>query len=213
MTGRGGWPLSVFLTPELEPFFGGTYWPPHGRGGHAGLRPGAAAVADAWQQPPRRRCSRQAGNGRRSSCATNRLADERPAELSSATAPLEAAEDAPGRGRSIRGSAASAPRRNFPSPPTSALLLRPLAAARGATTSGDGHRHAGPHGRRRHLRSSRRRLSSLQRRRPLAGAALREDALRQRPAGRLLPGGLAGHAATPTTPAWSAKRWTTCSAT
>ena len=28
MTGRGGWPMSVFLTPECEPFFGGTYWPP-----------------------------------------------------------------------------------------------------------------------------------------------------------------------------------------
>src|SRR5579883_2764981 len=28
MTGRGGWPMSVFLTPELKPFYGGTYWPP-----------------------------------------------------------------------------------------------------------------------------------------------------------------------------------------
>ena len=28
ITGRGGWPMSVFLTPELKPFFGGTYWPP-----------------------------------------------------------------------------------------------------------------------------------------------------------------------------------------
>src|SRR4051812_30020447 len=28
MTGRGGWPLSVFLTPGLKPFFGGTYFPP-----------------------------------------------------------------------------------------------------------------------------------------------------------------------------------------
>src|SRR5947207_15992601 len=27
-TGGGGWPMSVFLTPELKPFFGGTYWPP-----------------------------------------------------------------------------------------------------------------------------------------------------------------------------------------
>ena len=29
MTGRGGWPLTVFLTPNLKPFFGGTYIPPH----------------------------------------------------------------------------------------------------------------------------------------------------------------------------------------
>ena len=36
MTGHGGWPMSVFLTPDLKPFFGGTYFPPsdsprHGR--------------------------------------------------------------------------------------------------------------------------------------------------------------------------------------
>ena len=28
LTRQGGWPLSVFLTPDLQPFFGGTYWPP-----------------------------------------------------------------------------------------------------------------------------------------------------------------------------------------
>ena len=31
LTGRGGWPMSVFLTAKGEPFFGGTYWPPHAR--------------------------------------------------------------------------------------------------------------------------------------------------------------------------------------
>ena len=56
----------------------------------------------------------------------------------------------------------------------------------------DGHHHARPHGRRRHVRSSWRRLSPLQRRRPLAGAAFREDALRQCPAGRLLSRSVAG---------------------
>src|SRR6187399_793903 len=38
MTGSGGWPMSVFLTPDLEPFYGGTYFPPrssHGRPGFA----------------------------------------------------------------------------------------------------------------------------------------------------------------------------------
>ena len=33
MTGRGGWPMSVFLTPGLEPFYGGTYFPPTSRMG------------------------------------------------------------------------------------------------------------------------------------------------------------------------------------
>ncbi len=49
LTGQGGWPLSVFLTPELEPFFGGTYWPPRPRGGMAGFGEVLAAVSDAWQ--------------------------------------------------------------------------------------------------------------------------------------------------------------------
>ncbi|HEY7818802.1 MAG TPA: DUF255 domain-containing protein [Vicinamibacteria bacterium] len=40
MTGSGGWPLTVFLTPELEPFYGGTYFPPEDRWG----RPGFATV-------------------------------------------------------------------------------------------------------------------------------------------------------------------------
>jgi len=33
MTGQGGWPMSVFLTPDGRPFFGGTYFPPHRRYG------------------------------------------------------------------------------------------------------------------------------------------------------------------------------------
>ncbi len=46
----GGWPLTVFLTPEGEPFFGGTYFPPddkHGRPGFARL---IVALSDAWRQ-------------------------------------------------------------------------------------------------------------------------------------------------------------------
>src|SRR5690606_8846955 len=37
MTGAGGWPLTVFLTPEGEPFYGGTYYPPHDRHGQPGF--------------------------------------------------------------------------------------------------------------------------------------------------------------------------------
>ncbi len=36
--GHGGWPMSVWLTPELEPFFGGTYFPPRQRGGQPGFK-------------------------------------------------------------------------------------------------------------------------------------------------------------------------------
>ncbi len=49
LTGRGGWPMSVFLTPEMKPFFGGTYWPPEPRHGMPGFGQVLAAVIDAWQ--------------------------------------------------------------------------------------------------------------------------------------------------------------------
>jgi uncharacterized protein YyaL (SSP411 family) len=49
MVGRGGWPMSVFLTPEQVPFFGGTYWPPRAAGGLPGFGDVLGAVARAWQ--------------------------------------------------------------------------------------------------------------------------------------------------------------------
>ena len=50
MTGHGGWPMSVFLLPDLKPFFGGTYWPPDQRPGlrMPGFRQVLLAVHDAW---------------------------------------------------------------------------------------------------------------------------------------------------------------------
>jgi uncharacterized protein YyaL (SSP411 family) len=49
MTGRGGWPMSVFLTPEGQPFFGGTYWPPRARMQMPGFDQVLIAVRDAWR--------------------------------------------------------------------------------------------------------------------------------------------------------------------
>jgi uncharacterized protein YyaL (SSP411 family) len=48
MTGQGGWPLNVFLTPGQVPFFGGTYFPPEPRHGMPSWPQILAAVADAW---------------------------------------------------------------------------------------------------------------------------------------------------------------------
>jgi uncharacterized protein YyaL (SSP411 family) len=48
MSGQGGWPLNVFLTPEQVPFFGGTYFPPEPRHGIPAWRQVLTAVADAW---------------------------------------------------------------------------------------------------------------------------------------------------------------------
>lgn len=49
-TGSGGWPTTLFLTPEQLPFFAGTYFPPTSRGGLTGLRQLLSAIRDAWAQ-------------------------------------------------------------------------------------------------------------------------------------------------------------------
>jgi len=48
MTGQGGWPLNVFLTPRLEPFVGGTYFPPVDRHGHPGFPGVLERIRKAW---------------------------------------------------------------------------------------------------------------------------------------------------------------------
>ena len=50
MTGSGGWPLSVFLTPSLKPFYGGTYFPPKDSFGRPGLKRVLLAVAKAYRE-------------------------------------------------------------------------------------------------------------------------------------------------------------------
>jgi hypothetical protein len=47
-TGAGGWPMSVWLTPDLKPFFGGTYFPPESRWGRPGFVDVLAQLARAW---------------------------------------------------------------------------------------------------------------------------------------------------------------------
>jgi uncharacterized protein len=50
MTGHGGWPLNVFLTPEGLPFYGGTYFPPQERPGMPSFTQVLFAVAEAWSE-------------------------------------------------------------------------------------------------------------------------------------------------------------------
>jgi uncharacterized protein YyaL (SSP411 family) len=52
LSGQGGWPLTMFLTPEQEPFYGGTYFPPEDRYGRPGFPRILAAVADAYHRRP-----------------------------------------------------------------------------------------------------------------------------------------------------------------
>src|SRR3954467_11498484 len=49
MTGHGGWPMTVFLTPDGEPFYAGTYFPPDDRHGMPSFRRVLLGVADAWK--------------------------------------------------------------------------------------------------------------------------------------------------------------------
>jgi uncharacterized protein YyaL (SSP411 family) len=52
LTGHGGWPLTVFLTPETRPFYGGTYYPPEDRHGIPGFARVLTALADAYHNKP-----------------------------------------------------------------------------------------------------------------------------------------------------------------
>lgn len=49
MTRHGGWPMSVFLTPDLQPFYGGTYWPAYPRMGMPGFLQVIQAVDELWR--------------------------------------------------------------------------------------------------------------------------------------------------------------------
>jgi len=69
MTGSGGWPMSVFLTPDLEPFYGGTYFPPRSAHGRPGFPEVLTAIARAWREDR----ENVASQGRR---MAKRIADE-----------------------------------------------------------------------------------------------------------------------------------------
>ncbi|HEY9122495.1 MAG TPA: thioredoxin domain-containing protein [Brevefilum sp.] len=52
LTGQGGWPMSVFLTPDLKPFYGGTYFPPISAYGMPSFTQVLRSVIDVWQNNP-----------------------------------------------------------------------------------------------------------------------------------------------------------------
>ncbi len=68
MTGHGGWPMSVFLTPDLKPFYGGTYWPPEPRMRMPGFRQVLMAIQEAWRD-------RRAGLEENATELTDRIRD------------------------------------------------------------------------------------------------------------------------------------------
>jgi uncharacterized protein len=52
LTGQGGWPLSVFLTPDLKPFYGGTYFPPQPRHGLPAFNQVLLSIIETWHNQP-----------------------------------------------------------------------------------------------------------------------------------------------------------------
>ena len=134
MTGGGGWPMSVFLTPDGRPFYGGTYFPDEPRHGMPSFRQVLEGVDRAWRQE---RAEVEAAGGRLVAGlidqARLRAGGDDPSEslLEAATAAIEASFDP------VNGGWGRAPK--FPQPMTIEYLLRrhvasgdarPLAVAR-----------------------------------------------------------------------------------
>ncbi|MEO8076825.1 MAG: thioredoxin domain-containing protein, partial [Acidobacteriota bacterium] len=122
-TGSGGWPMSVFLTPQLKPFYGGTYFPPSSRWGRPGFTDLLGELARVWKsERPKveaaakellqrlRSVTGSAGGAR----AESEVAP--PAALDTAVAQFEAAFDR------RRGGFGDAPK--FPRPSELLFLLR-----------------------------------------------------------------------------------------
>jgi uncharacterized protein len=119
MTGQGGWPLNVFVTPGQVPFYGGTYFPPEPRQGMPSWRQVLGAVAEAWDQ-------RRESIDQQSEQIVERLRGA--ARLRASDSPITVAtiENAVGRLRDlydpIRGGWGGAPK--FPAASAIELLLR-----------------------------------------------------------------------------------------
>ncbi|HLQ48736.1 MAG TPA: thioredoxin domain-containing protein [Candidatus Dormibacteraeota bacterium] len=126
MTGGGGWPMSVFLTPDGKPFYGGTYFPPEPAHGMPAFRQVLAGVVKAWHDE---RDEVLAAGGRMvgTLIEQNRQTDsgaEAPTRelLDAATAAIEASFD------TTNGGWGGAPK--FPQPMTIEYLLRRAATTR-----------------------------------------------------------------------------------
>jgi uncharacterized protein len=119
LTGRGGWPMSVFLTPKLEPFYGGTYWPPEARMGMPGFGDVLERVHEAWQE---RRAEVELGAAELTE-AVSRISQSYAAPESLDVSLLEVAEETRLRITDrVHGGFGSAPK--FPHPMDLRLLLR-----------------------------------------------------------------------------------------
>ncbi len=123
MSGHGGWPLTVFLTPDGEPFYGGTYFPPEDRHGLAGFPRVLTAVAEAWRE----RLADVNRSVRQITDALRQLGDVTPSDAEPRRGVAQAAARSIARAYdSVHGGIGSAPK--FPNPGVFSLFLRALDA-------------------------------------------------------------------------------------
>lgn len=119
MTGRGGWPMTVFMTPEGKPFFGGTYFPPTERYGHPGFFDIIKQLDDIWRNDKKRALD-----------VAGRLTEALKEEMDQSAEPVELAEnleknllwDFHSRYDELNGGFSKAPK--FPRPVRMSYLLK-----------------------------------------------------------------------------------------
>lgn len=116
MTGQGGWPLTIIMTPEKEPFFAGTYFPKKGRWGRAGLMDILEQIAGLWRKDREHIYD----ISRRVTQAVKKQGETRPGELGKQAAE-EAFEQFKDRFDGEYGGFGSAPK--FPAPHNLIFLL------------------------------------------------------------------------------------------
>mgnify|MGYP003326029293 FL=1 len=122
MSGRGGWPMTVFLTPDGIPFFGGTYYPPEARPGIPSFPDLLNAIHEAWQN---RRDEVQAG-GTRLLAALEKASTPNKSGLTASLQLVDSAVSTLSRRYDPEyGGFGAAPK--FPQPVTLELLLRDYA--------------------------------------------------------------------------------------
>ena len=119
-TGSGGWPMTVFLTPDRKPFVGGTYFPPEDRGGRPGIKTVLARVHELWTEDPKK----IAANADRLAAGLGEITRVRPDPAAAADAALldAGARRLLARVDEENGGFGTAPK--FPEPPGLAYLLR-----------------------------------------------------------------------------------------
>jgi hypothetical protein len=119
MTGHGGWPMTVFLTPDGKPFYGGTYYPPEDRGPMPGLPRILQGVSDAYRT---RREQVDASSAQLTAALQQHFDAELPGRTLSPRLIEEAGRNLASQFDNVNGGFGGAPK--FPAPMSAELLLR-----------------------------------------------------------------------------------------